>query len=86
MIWAILPPGLLILAVLGTIFFGVATPTEASGVGALGATCLAAANRRLSWKVLSEVMQETTKTTAFIFAIILGAVAFALGVAHARWR
>ena len=77
-IWAVLPPALLILAVLGTIFFGVATPTEASGVGALGATALAIANRRLNMRVLAEVMRETTKTTAFIFAIILGAVAFAL--------
>jgi tripartite ATP-independent transporter DctM subunit len=75
---AVLPPAGLILAVLGTIFFGVATPTEASGVGALGATLLALANRRLNFRMLKEVMQETTKTTAFIFAIILGAIAFAL--------
>ena len=76
--WAVLPPAALILAVLGTIFFGVATPTEASGVGAAGATLLAVANRRMSWATLREVARETTKTTAFIFAIILGAVAFAL--------
>ncbi len=75
---AVLPPAALILAVLGSIFFGVATPTEASGVGAFGATLLALANRRLSLAVLIDVMRETTKTTAFIFAIIIGAVAFAL--------
>jgi tripartite ATP-independent transporter DctM subunit len=75
---AVLPPALLILAVLGSIFLGVATPTEASGVGAFGATLLAAANGRLSIAVLRDVVRETTKTTAFIFAIILGAIAFAL--------
>ncbi len=77
-LWAILPPAALILAVLGTIFFGVATPTEASGVGAFGATVLAWANGKLTLKVLRDVMRETTRTTAFIFAIILGATAFAL--------
>ena len=75
---AVLPPAGLILAVLGSIFFGVATPTEASGVGAFGATLLALANRRLNLSVLRDVMRDTTKTTAFIFAIILGATAFAL--------
>ncbi|MCB9947293.1 MAG: TRAP transporter large permease subunit [Rhodospirillaceae bacterium] len=75
---SILPPASLILAVLGSIFFGVATPTEASGVGAFGAMLLALANRRLNLRVLREVMRDTTRTTAFIFAIILGATAFAL--------
>ncbi len=77
LVWAVLPPVLLILAVLGSIFFGVATPTEASGVGALGAMILAAANGRLNLKVLGEVSRATTRTTAFIMAIVLGAVAFA---------
>ena len=75
---AILPPALLILAVLGSIFFGIATPTEAAGVGAFGALLLALANRTLSRSQLSEVLRETTKTTAFIFAILLGATAFSL--------
>jgi len=75
---AILPPALLILAVLGSIFFGIATPTEAAGVGAFGALLLALANRTLSRSTLSEVLRETTKTTAFIFAILLGATAFSL--------
>lgn len=74
----ILPPALLILAVLGSIFAGVTTPTEASGVGALGATLMAAFNRRLNWKVLVEVMKSCFNTTAYIFAIFLGATAFAL--------
>ncbi|MBB4267994.1 TRAP transporter large permease subunit [Roseospira visakhapatnamensis] len=75
---AVVPPMLLILAVLGSIFFGIATPTEASGIGALGATLLAAANGRLTVEVLRRVCRETMLTTAFIFGIFLGATAFAL--------
>jgi TRAP-type mannitol/chloroaromatic compound transport system permease large subunit len=62
---------------LGSIFFGIATPTEASGVGALGATILAAMNRKLSFATLRKVSEETTTTSAFILGIMLGAVAFA---------
>ncbi|WP_029030229.1 TRAP transporter large permease [Salinarimonas rosea] len=75
---AVVPPILLILAVLGSIFFGIATPTEASGVGAAGATLLAIANRRFSYAVLRDVCYKTTLTTAFIFGIFLGATAFAV--------
>ena len=75
---SILAPLFLILAVLGSIFAGIATPTEASGLGAFGATLLAAANRRLDWATLREVSRETALTTAFIFGIFLGATAFAL--------
>ena len=67
----------LILLVLGTIFFGVATPTEASGLGAAGAMLLAAANGKLNWKVIREVGIETTLTMSFIFAIFIGATVFA---------
>jgi tripartite ATP-independent transporter DctM subunit len=67
----------LILVVLGSIFFGIATPTEASGLGALGAIVLAAANRRLSWSVIRQVGIDTTLTTCFIFAIFIGATVFA---------
>jgi tripartite ATP-independent transporter DctM subunit len=74
----ILPPVLLIIAVLGSIFAGIATPTEASGVGALGATLLAMYNRKLSFGVLKEVLHGTYNTTAYIFAIFLGATVFAL--------
>jgi len=77
LVLAVVPPVLLILAVLGSIFFGIATPTEASGVGALGATLLALANRRLDVKTLKEVSEATTRTSAFILAIVLGAIAFA---------
>ena len=75
---AIIPPAFLILAVLGSIFLGLATPTEAAGVGAFGALLLAWGKRQLSRGVLSEVLQETTRTTAFIFGVLLGATAFAL--------
>ncbi|NIP16009.1 MAG: TRAP transporter large permease subunit [Pseudomonadales bacterium] len=78
LIKAILPPAFLILAVLGSIFFGLATPTEAAGVGAAGALLLAWINRRLGKGVMTKVLQETTRTTAFIFAVLLGATAFSL--------
>lgn len=75
---AIVPAAFLILAVLGSIFFGLATPTEAAGVGAAGALLLAWLNGGLTKKVLQEVLQETTKTTAFIFAVIIAATAYSL--------
>jgi tripartite ATP-independent transporter DctM subunit len=75
---AVLPTLFLIIAVLGTIFFGIATPTEAAGVGAFGATLLAAANKRLDLATIRQVGIETTLTTAFIFGIFIGATAFAL--------
>ncbi len=75
---AILPPAALILAVLGSIFLGIATPTEAAGVGALGAVLLAGVNRRLNRPVLKEVLVETSKTTGFIFATLVGATAYSL--------
>ena len=75
---ATLPAAGLILAVLGSIFFGVATPTEASGVGALGAAALAGAKGRLPWTVLQDVLRETTRTTGYIFGIFVGATAFSL--------
>ena len=82
MIWDvfknILPPAGLIFTVLGSIFAGITTPTEASGVGALGATILALINRRLNWKVIVEVTKACFNTTAYIFAIFLGATCFAL--------
>lgn len=75
---SILPPAFLILAVLGSIFAGIATPTEASGVGAFGATVLALTNKRLNLDVMRDVCRETSKTTAFIFALLIGATAFSL--------
>jgi tripartite ATP-independent transporter DctM subunit len=72
-----LPTFGLILVVLGSIFFGIATPTEASGLGAFGAMLLAAINRQLNWKVIRQVGIDTTITTCFIFAIFIGATVFA---------
>ena len=75
---AVLPAAGLILAVLGSIFFGIATPTEAAGVGAFGALILALAKRRLSRRVLHEVLTHTTRTAGYLFAIFLGATAYSL--------
>ena len=75
---SILAPLGLIVLVLGSIFFGIATPTEAAGVGAFGAVMLALINRRLNKQVLREVPRQTTTTTAFIFAIFVGATAYTL--------
>ncbi|MBF0335079.1 MAG: TRAP transporter large permease subunit [Alphaproteobacteria bacterium] len=74
----VVPAAGLIIAVLGTIFFGIATPTEASGVGAFGATLLALVNRRLDLATMRQVCIETMQTTSFIFAIFIGATAFSL--------
>jgi tripartite ATP-independent transporter DctM subunit len=75
---AVVPSLGLILAVLGSIFFGIATPTEAAGVGALGATLLAWMNGNLNMAVLKDVSVKTSLTTAFVFGIFLGATAFAV--------
>ncbi len=74
----IVPAAVLIFAVLGSIFFGIATPTEASGVGAFGALLLAAWRGRASLSVIKDVMRQTTLTTGYLFGIFVGASAFAL--------
>ncbi len=74
----LLPPLVLILLVLGSIFSGVATPTEAGALGALGAMGLAAANKRLSWKALRETMDSTTRLTSMVLFLLIGSTAFAL--------
>ncbi|MEM8570394.1 MAG: TRAP transporter large permease subunit [Pseudomonadota bacterium] len=73
---AVLPTLGLILAVLGSIFGGLTTPTEASGIGALGATLLALGYRKLTMKKVWNVLVSTFNTTAYIFAIFLGATVF----------
>ena len=75
---AFLPPVVLMVAVLGSIFAGIASPTEASAVGALGATILTALHRKLSLKTLRHVMRETTSLTSMVFIILVGAAAFSL--------
>ena len=73
---AVLPTLALILAVLGSIFAGLTTPTEASGIGSLGATLLALGYRKLDLSKLWNVCVSTFNTTAYIFAIFLGATVF----------
>jgi tripartite ATP-independent transporter DctM subunit len=75
---AFFPPLLLIMAVLGSILGGIATPTEAASVGAVGATVLAAARWRLSLNVLVEVARRTAVITSMIFVILFGASVFAI--------
>ncbi len=71
-------PFVLILAVLGSIFAGIASPTEAAGVGAFGALLLTAFQKKLKLSVLKEVMRETTLLTSMVFMILVGATAFSL--------
>jgi tripartite ATP-independent transporter DctM subunit len=77
-ITSLLPPLALIVAVLGSIFFGIASPTESAAVGGIGAIILAALHRRLSWAQLREAVQQTTQLTSMVFLILIGATAFGL--------
>jgi tripartite ATP-independent transporter DctM subunit len=74
----LIPPLVLIVAVLGSIMGGVATPTEASGVGALGALLLALAQRQVTLPLLREIVESTARTTAMVFFILIGAAIFSL--------
>lgn len=74
----LIPPILLMTAVLGSIFFGIATPTESAAFGALGALVLAALYRRLQLKGLIEAMRSTTRLTSMVFMILIGATTFGL--------
>ena len=75
---SLLPPLTLVLAVLGSIFFGIASPTESAAFGGIGALLLAAGCRRLRWKNLQEAMIDTTRLTSMVFLILIGATAFGL--------
>lgn len=75
---AIGPPVLLILAVLGSIFFGLVFPTEAGAVGSVGAMLLAAFNRRLKWKMIREAAQSTANITALVLIILFASTFFGL--------
>jgi tripartite ATP-independent transporter DctM subunit len=68
----------LIMLVLGSIFAGIATPTEAGALGAIGAIILAALNRRLTRQALNETMRYTTRLTAMVIFLLIGSTAFAL--------
>ncbi len=75
---ALVPPLFLMVAVLGSIFAGLASPTEAAAVGAVGATLLTIANRRFNLRILNEVMITTVRLTCMVFIILVGAAAFGL--------
>ncbi|MEM7376412.1 MAG: TRAP transporter large permease subunit [Pseudomonadota bacterium] len=81
-LWAVVPPLALILVVLGSIFSGVATPTESSALGCVGAVVLAAVYRTFSLALLWESAQETVKITAMVFAVLIGASIFAMGFSY----
>ena len=81
-IFAIIPPLLLMLVVLGSIFAGIATPTESSALGGVGAIVLALLYRQFSWNMLFESSLETIKITAMVFAILLGATAFSMAFTY----
>jgi tripartite ATP-independent transporter DctM subunit len=72
------PPVLLIFAVLGSIFFGIATPTEAGSVGAVGATLLAVVNGRFTWKMLYDSAMSTMRSTSLVIMILFCSTFFAL--------
>ena len=75
---SLLPPLALVLAVLGSIFFGIASPTESAAVGALGAIILALIRGRLNLANLQQALQQTTRLTSMVFLILIGATAFGL--------
>ncbi len=75
---SLMPPLLLILAVLGSIIGGLATPTEAAGIGAVGAMGLAASKKMLNLKTLQDVMRSTTRVSCMVFMILIGAALFSL--------
>jgi tripartite ATP-independent transporter DctM subunit len=74
----LLAPVILIVSVLGTIVAGIATPTESAAIGALGAMFLALVSRKLDWKTLSSALRDTTKTTAMIIFVMMGATVFSV--------
>jgi TRAP-type mannitol/chloroaromatic compound transport system permease large subunit len=74
----LIPPLALVFLVLGTIFLGIATPTEGGAMGALGAMVLAAMKRRLTYGVISQALASTTRLSAFVIFILLGARMFSL--------
>jgi len=78
MVKVVVPPLSLILLVLGSIFFGLATPTEAGAMGALGAIALALIQRELNFSILDQVCEVTLKTTSMVIMILLGSTAFSL--------
>jgi TRAP-type mannitol/chloroaromatic compound transport system permease large subunit len=86
--FVLIPPLGLIFLVLGTIFLGIATPTEGGAMGAAGAMLMAMARKRLSWSLLKQAMDSTAKLTTFVVFILVGARIFSLtfyGVDGHKW-
>jgi tripartite ATP-independent transporter DctM subunit len=79
---AIIPPLALIVVVLGSIFAGIATPTESAALGGAGAIVLSLLYRQFSWSMLYDASKETVKVTAMVFAILLGATAFSMAFTY----
>ncbi|MGB5426551.1 MAG: TRAP transporter large permease subunit, partial [Gammaproteobacteria bacterium] len=77
-VYSLLPPLLLIVAVLGSILAGIATPTEAASVGAVGAILLAISQRQCTLNIMQEVMRSTTRISCMVFMILIGASVFSL--------
>jgi tripartite ATP-independent transporter DctM subunit len=77
-LFVLIPPLALIFLVLGTIFLGIATPTEGGAMGATGALALALINRRLSWSLLKQAMNSTAKLSSFVLFILVGSTVFSL--------
>ncbi len=75
---SLLPPLLLIIAVLGSILLGAATPTEAAGVGGLGAILLALIKQQISFSIFKDVAESTARVTAMVYLILVGAAIFSL--------
>lgn len=75
---SVVPPAALIIAVLGSIFFGIATPTESASIGVLGSLILCATHRRLNFRMLYEVMRGTMVLTCMVFMVVIGASAFGM--------
>jgi tripartite ATP-independent transporter DctM subunit len=87
-LWGMIPSIVLIFLVLGTIFMGLATPTEAGAMGAVGAIVLAALHRRLTWTLVHQGMQNTMRITAMVVFILIGSTVFSLvfqGMDGGRW-
>jgi tripartite ATP-independent transporter DctM subunit len=77
-LWGMIPSIVLIFLVLGTIFLGIATPTEAGALGAVGAVVLAALHKRLSWTLIRQAMESTMRLSAMVIFILIGSTVFSL--------
>ncbi len=87
-LWGMIPSIVLIFLVLGTIGLGLATPTEAGAMGAVGAMVLAALHRRLTWPLIDQAMTSTMRLTSMVVFILIGSTCFSLvfqGMDGARW-